>query len=95
LNDPVNDPEHRLKFQQAGIRLALLKADIDAAFGKHKDDITPMEMLAVAAQVVGMLLALQDQRKITVAQALAVVQANIEEGNQAAIAGMGAAQGRA
>ena len=43
-------------------------------------------MLAGASQIVGTLIALQDQRKMTPDMALAVVQANIEAGNQQAMA---------
>ena len=44
------------------------------------------EILAVVAYTVGQLIALQDQRKITPARALALVSYNIEAGNADAIA---------
>ena len=44
------------------------------------------EILAVVAYIVGQLIALQDQRKITPARALALVSYNIEAGNADAIA---------
>ena len=44
------------------------------------------EILAVVAYTVGQLIALQDQRKITPAMALALVSDNIEAGNADAIA---------
>ena len=44
------------------------------------------EILAVVAYTVGQLIALQDQRKMTPAMALALVSANIEAGNADAIA---------
>lgn len=55
---------------------------------KHKDDLTPSEMLAVAAQLVGQVLALQNQTLMTPAAAMSIVAANIESGNQAVIDGL-------
>jgi hypothetical protein len=66
--------------------------DLKAAIGRHKH-LTPQEMLAGAAQLVGNLVALQDQRKMTPAMALEVVQANIEVGNQASMAEVSAVAG--
>lgn len=59
-------------------------ADIKAAMAKHPD-LSAMEMLALASQLVGNLVALQDQRAMTPAQAMEVVAQNIEEGNKVAI----------
>lgn len=60
-------------------------ADFKAVLGKYENMLSPMEMLALAAQLVGNLIALQDQRAITPGLALEVVERNIEEGNQVAI----------
>jgi len=49
---------------------------------RHADSMTALEVLAVAANIVGKLVALQDQRTITAEQALEVVARNIELGNR-------------
>ena len=59
------------------------------------EDLTPPELLAVAAQVVGQLVALQDQTKYTSAQVMDLVGRNIEEGNRSAIAEIMTPQGSA
>jgi hypothetical protein len=56
-----------------------------AALRKHQH-LPPDEMLAVAAYFVGQLVALQDQRWMTPAMAMEIVAANIEAGNQHALA---------
>ena len=62
-----------------------MKADIAAILDKYRDN-HPLEILAVAAQVVGMIIALQDQAKISPQRAMDVVARNIEAGNQVATA---------
>ena len=49
---------------------------------KHADDMTSLELLAVAANMLGKLVALQDQRTTTPALAMEVVAKNIEQGNK-------------
>ena len=66
--------------------------DLKAVIGKHQH-LTADRMLAGASQLVGNLIALQDQRKMTPDMALAVVQENIEEGNRVAMAEVSAAAG--
>jgi len=48
-------------------------------------DLKPDELLAIAAQVVGQLIALQDQRKYSVPQVMGLVHRNIELGNKSAL----------
>ena len=62
--------------------------DMKAVFKKRGDDQTAMEMLALASQLVGNLVALQDQRTVTPAMAMQVVASNIEVGNQTVIDGL-------
>lgn len=62
-------------------RNAMLKA-----MDPYKDQLSAIEMLAIASQLVGQLIALQDQRKYTSSAVMAVVSANIEGGNQMVIA---------
>ena len=47
---------------------------------------TPELVLAIASQIVGQLLAMQDQRKHTATQMIELIQANIEAGNQQFVA---------
>lgn len=61
-----------------------LMADFKAVLRKH-EHLHPVEMLAIAAQLVGNLIAFQDQRALTPDQAIAMVSKNIEVGNQLAI----------
>ena len=52
---------------------------------RHAVDTTALEVLAIAANLVGKLIAMQDQNAVTSAQALDMVQKNIELGNQEAL----------
>lgn len=65
---------------QLAARLALCEAM--RAFG---DRLTPPEQLAVASYLVGQLIALQDQRTMTPAMAFAIVQANLQAGNEGVV----------
>lgn len=56
--------------------------DLVKLLSKHASTLTPLEMLAVAANLVGKVIAMQDQSKTTKETALKVVIANIEMGNQ-------------
>ena len=49
---------------------------------RHSENMSPLEMLAVAANMVGKLLAMQDQTAITVSGAMEVIAKNIEYGNR-------------
>lgn len=62
--------------------------DLKAVLIKYKKDLTAMEMLAIASHLVGTLIALQDQTKMTPDQAVALVQQNIHRGNEEAIGGI-------
>lgn len=59
-------------------------ADLRAILRKF-DDLGPLDLLALASQMVGQLVALQDQRSITPQMAMEIVAANVEAGNQAAL----------
>lgn len=58
---------------------------IKAVLEQFKDKLSNMEMLAVSAHLVGVLIAVQDQRIITSAVALDSVSKNIEAGNKEAM----------
>ena len=63
-------PEHEVAYR-----------DICGLVAKHADRLTAAELLAVAANMLGKLVALQDQRTMTPKEALEIVAANIEFGN--------------
>ena len=71
----IANPEHEIAYK-----------DLCALVGKHADSITAIEMLAIASNLVGKLIALQDQRTMTRDTAMEVVIRNIELGNRQAIA---------
>lgn len=48
---------------------------------RHAAQLSPVEILAIAANVVGKLIAFQDQRTMTVDLAMKIVGKNIEIGN--------------
>ena len=52
---------------------------------KYGDKLEKDEILALVSNIVGKLVALQDQRKLTSEQAMEIVAQNIELGNQEAI----------
>lgn len=60
--------------------------DLAALLKKHAGHLSALEMLAVASNAVGKIVALQDQRTTTPEQALEIVARNIEHGNQQTIA---------
>ena len=51
---------------------------------RHAGTLTPMDLRAVASNMVGKLVALQDQSKVTPEMAMRVVGHNIEAGNRQA-----------
>lgn len=70
-------------------------ADLKVAISKHEHLSAP-ELLAIAAQFVGSLIALQDQAITSPKIVMEMVARNIEMGNQAAIvAVLGNVQGNA
>lgn len=85
---PVNlrlaKPEHQVAYE-----------DLCYLVDKHAGDVTPTEMLAIAANMIGKLIAMQDQRTITPDEAMEIVQLNIEAGNARAIEALNASEGSA
>lgn len=64
-------PEHEIAYQ-----------DLCRLVNKHADKLTALELLAIASNMLGKLVALQDQRIVTPAQAMEIVAQNIEHGNK-------------
>jgi sulfur transfer protein SufE len=70
----VSKPEHEVLYQEL---VALLR--------RHGDEMSAEEMLAIGANLLGKLLAYQDQRSMTRERGLEIIIKNIELGNQQAI----------
>lgn len=64
-------PEHEVAYQ-----------DLCALVNKHASKVSSMELLAIASNMLGKLVALQDQRSVSPAMAMEVVAQNIESGNK-------------
>ena len=60
--------------------------DICSLVNRHADKLDAAQLLAVAANMVGKLVAMQDQRKYTPQMAMAIVADNIAHGNAAMVA---------
>lgn len=75
-------PEHEVAYQ-----------DICALASKHAAKLSSAELLAIAANMVGKMIALQDQRAMTPAEAMEIVANNIEYGNQTVVRNL--AEGKA
>lgn len=58
---------------------------LKAALGKHGAQLSAVELLALVSQLVGNLVALQDQRVMTVDMCSEIIRLNIEEGNRQAV----------
>lgn len=77
-------PEHEVAYQ-----------DLCALMNKHADKISAIELLAVASNMLGKLLAMQDQRVTSVDLAKETMVRNIEQGNQQAVEQLMKSKGRA
>lgn len=80
----ITRPEHEVAYQ-----------DVCALCSKHADKLNPLELLAVASNMLGKLLAMQDQRSTSVDRAKEVMIRNIELGNQQAVDQLMQSRGRA
>ncbi|MET1413540.1 hypothetical protein ABVF61_14800 [Roseibium sp. HPY-6] len=63
-----------------------LRQELVGVLGRYQDTLCPAELLAVSSQLVGNLIALQDETRMSPETAMEIVLQNIEEGNRAAIA---------
>ncbi len=77
-------PEHEVAYQ-----------DLVVLVRKHADKLTPLELLAIGANMVGKLIAMQDQRVTTPELTLKVVEVNLERGNQQVLENLGKNEGSA
>jgi hypothetical protein len=69
------NPKHEAAYQ-----------DLVAIVRKYEGELSPSELLAIAANLTGKLVALQDQRTMTPELAMEIVSRNLELGNQQALA---------
>ena len=77
-------PEHEVAYQ-----------DVVALVSRHAKTVDALELLAIAANMVGKLVALQDQRSLTASDAMEIVAKNIEVGNQQVLDGLSVTAGTA
>ena len=60
--------------------------DLCALVSKHSAQLTAAEMLALAANMLGKLVAMQDQRVMTKDIAMEIIARNLEQGNHQMVA---------
>lgn len=77
----IAKPEHEVAYQ-----------DICALVSKHAGKLSAAELLAIAANMVGKLVAMQDQRKMTPEAAMEIVAKNLELGNIQVLANLDTAR---
>jgi hypothetical protein len=77
-------PEHEVAYQ-----------DLIQLMRKHAGKLTSLEMLAVAANMVGKLVAMQDQRITTSEVAMETVIQNLQAGNQEVLESLSKSAGQA
>lgn len=63
-------PQHEVLYQ-----------DLCKLVSKHAGNVSAQELLAVAANMLGKLVAMQDQRTMSPAMAMEIVAQNLEHGN--------------
>ena len=84
IRNILANPEHEVVFEE-----------LAALVNRHGAKMTGLEILAVAANMVGKIIALQDQRTVSVKFAMDLVLANIEAGNQEIFNQVGTPEGNA
>ncbi|WP_029061960.1 hypothetical protein [Labrenzia sp. DG1229] len=62
-----------------------LRQELVGVLCRYQDTLCPAELLAVSSQVVGNLIALQDETRLSPEHAIEIVMYNIEEGNRVAL----------
>jgi len=69
------------------------RTDAIALLDKHAGHLDKKEMLALAAHLVGQIIAMQDQRTMRPDMAMEIVARNIEVGNAEVLANLSKSQG--
>jgi len=75
-----------MSIQQSAAKHETFYQEIIRLLNKHAGHLDAIEMLAIAANMVGKMIAMQDQRKYQSVEIMNLVARNIEEGNRQAIA---------
>lgn len=75
-----------MKLVQPSPQLVAFRDALMATAKANVGELSALDILAMFAHCTGQLIALQDQRAITPAQAMQLVANNIEQGNREAIA---------
>lgn len=88
-------PNMSMKFAIPEEKHKEFREDIIALLRKYGSKLAAHEMLAIAAHVVGQLIALQDQNTMTSEMAIKLVLKNMEHGNLDAIKQLDNSGGRA
>jgi len=71
-----------MSIQNSAAQHEVAYTELTALLRRHASQLSAFEMLAIVANMVGKLVALQDQRIVTPEMAMRTVAANIEIGNQ-------------
>lgn len=77
-------PEHEVAYQ-----------DLVALINRHAGKVSAAELLAIAANMIGKLVALQDQRQMTPEMAMQIVSQNLELGNRQVLEQLNRSKGNA
>ena len=71
-----------MKCVQCDTRHEVAYQDLCKLVSKHANELSSLQLLAIAGNMVGKLIAMQDQRSISAEQALEVLFYNLQAGNQ-------------
>ncbi len=82
-----------MKHVKASTAHVAFRVALEDAIRTHGANLDAQEILAILANLVGQVLAVQDQRKITPGAGMEIVAWNIETGNAEAIAALIGAPG--
>lgn len=80
--------ENKTKLFSTDARHVTFKRDLEKLLRKHAGRLPADHLLAIAAQVLGMIAALQDQRKFTPEMVMAMIADNIQKGNDGMVSNL-------
>lgn len=78
----------KIKLTKARLDHKAAYADLARLVDKYTGGMDAIEILAVAANLVGKLTAMQDQRQYTPEEILEIVSSNVKEGNAEVVAAL-------
>jgi len=84
-----------MSLHQARPEHEVLYTELVELVTRHTANMSKIEILAIAANMIGKLIAMQDQRVITSEMALEIVIKNLEEGNRQALEALENTKGEA